>query len=154
MCENSPLAQFLGGNVNCGKWFPLSWEDMPGLASQAVGAALGAAAVCCCSSGFSADQRLLGTFWTLASILAKAASPALPWTESRVPWPLSLENKESDYQREQAVFTKDVGTVCLVQWDQNLDSVQIMWGFFPPDLNALFSSGWFCSVAWEVSSLT
>lgn len=33
----------------------------------------------------------------------------------QVPGGLCLENKESDYRREEAVFTKDVGTVCLVQ---------------------------------------
>lgn len=55
-------------------------EDMPSLASQAVEAALGAAAVCCCSVAFLQIRGSLGAFWALASILAKAASPALPWT--------------------------------------------------------------------------
>ena len=90
----------------------------------------------------------------MASVLAKTASLAPPGTESRVPWPLSLEDKESDLPTwGGAVFMKDAG-VCLMQLDRNLILYRLCGVFFSsPDLNALFSSRWFCSVACKISSL-
>lgn len=118
------------GSVSLGKWFPLGCGAGRTFPPEAVGTASGGAGVCpCCSVCLLCRSEVPWNFLNHGICLGKDCQPG---SSSRVPWPLSLEDKESDLPTwGGTVFTKDAG-VCLVQLDRNLILYRLCGGFFFP----------------------